>query len=42
MHGYTVAFWIAAGVFVLGAITVGTMMRPVKVAQPAGEPVVAH
>ncbi|MEA2177147.1 MAG: hypothetical protein QOG77_444, partial [Solirubrobacteraceae bacterium] len=42
VHGYTVAFWIAAGVFAAGAVIVGVTMRSIKVAQPAGEPVVAH
>jgi EmrB/QacA subfamily drug resistance transporter len=31
MHGYTVAFWVAAGVFTFGGIVVGTLMRSVKV-----------
>jgi MFS family permease len=42
VHGYTVAFWIAAGVFAVGALIVGTTMRSIKVEEPAGEPVVAH
>jgi MFS family permease len=42
VHGYTVAFWIAAGVFAAGAVIVGAVMRSIKVASPAGEPVVAH
>lgn len=42
MHGYTVAFWVAAGVFAFGAIVVGTMMRsihvePESVAEPEPE-----
>jgi EmrB/QacA subfamily drug resistance transporter len=41
VHGYTVAFWIAAGVFAFGAVVVGLMMRPVRVAEPAGEPALA-
>jgi hypothetical protein len=43
MHGYTVAFWIAAGVFALGAVVVGVLMRSITFeanaspdAQPAG------
>ena len=28
VHGYTVAFWWAAGIFVLGAIVAGTLLRP--------------
>src|SRR3954454_6188871 len=42
VHGYTVAFWVAAGVFAFGAVVVGRMMRSVEVAEPAGEPAVAH
>jgi EmrB/QacA subfamily drug resistance transporter len=42
VHGYTVAFWIAAGVFAAGALIVGTTMRSIKVEEPAGEPVAAH
>ncbi len=38
VHGYTVAFWIAAGVFAVGAVVVGTLMRSIKVAEPAPEP----
>jgi EmrB/QacA subfamily drug resistance transporter len=32
VHGYTVAFWVAAGVFALGAVVVGATMRSVRVA----------
>jgi EmrB/QacA subfamily drug resistance transporter len=47
MHGYTVAFWVAAGVFAFGAIVVGTLMRSVKVeahapSEAPAEPAVAH
>jgi EmrB/QacA subfamily drug resistance transporter len=42
VHGYSVAFWIAAGVFAVGAVAVAAMMRTVRVAEPAGEPVLAH
>ena len=31
MHGYTVAFWVAAGVFAFGAIVVGSLMHSIKV-----------
>jgi MFS family permease len=31
MHGYDVAFWVAAGVFAFGAIVVGATMRSVRV-----------
>jgi EmrB/QacA subfamily drug resistance transporter len=30
VHGYTVAFWIAAGVFAVGAVIVGALMRDVE------------
>jgi EmrB/QacA subfamily drug resistance transporter len=42
VHGYTVAFWVAAGVFAFGAIVVITLMRSVRVGEPAGEPALAH
>jgi hypothetical protein len=42
VHGYTVGFWIAGGVFFAGAIIVGVTMRSIKVGAPAGDPVVAH
>jgi EmrB/QacA subfamily drug resistance transporter len=42
VHGYTVAFWIAAGVFAVGAVVVGSVMRSIQVTSAAGEPVVAH
>jgi EmrB/QacA subfamily drug resistance transporter len=38
VHGYTVAFWVAAGIFALGAIVVGGIMRGVHVAGPLSEP----
>ncbi|MGI8846155.1 MAG: MFS transporter, partial [Thermoleophilaceae bacterium] len=43
VHGYTVAFWVSAGVFAVGALIVGTVMRPIKVAaeEPVGQPVAA-
>ena len=28
VHGYTVAFWWAAGIFLLGAVVSGTLLRP--------------
>ncbi|HWT23000.1 MAG TPA: MFS transporter, partial [Solirubrobacteraceae bacterium] len=31
VHGYTVAFWVAAGVFAVGALVVAFTMPPVKV-----------
>jgi hypothetical protein len=36
VHGYTVAFWVAAGIFAFGAVVVGGVMRSIHV---AGEPV---
>jgi EmrB/QacA subfamily drug resistance transporter len=30
VHGYTVAFWVAAGVFAFGAVAVGALMRSVR------------
>ena len=32
VHGYTVAFWVAAGVFAFGAVVVGLTMESIKVA----------
>ncbi|HEU4656133.1 MAG TPA: DHA2 family efflux MFS transporter permease subunit [Capillimicrobium sp.] len=42
VHGYTVAFWVAAGVFAFGAVVVGTMMRSIKVEEGEAEAVSAH
>jgi len=43
VHGYTVAFWVAAGVFALGALVVGTVIPSIKLAStPGAEPVAAH
>jgi hypothetical protein len=46
VHGYTVAFWVAAGIFAFGAVLIGTLMRSVKLAphaqgEPTAEPAVA-
>jgi EmrB/QacA subfamily drug resistance transporter len=39
MHGYTVAFWVAAGVFAFGAVVVGLLMRSIRIeANAAPEP----
>jgi EmrB/QacA subfamily drug resistance transporter len=38
VHGYTVAFWIASGIFLFGTLVVTVVMRSVRVGQPAGEP----
>ena len=47
VHGYTVAFWISAGIFAVGALVVGTLMRSVKVeahapGEATAEPVMVH
>jgi len=47
MHGYTVAFWVAAGIFAFGAVVVGTLMRSIKVeahapGEATPEPVAVH
>jgi EmrB/QacA subfamily drug resistance transporter len=43
VHGYTVAFWIAAGVFAMGAVVVAITMPPIRVAthESAAEPAIA-
>jgi EmrB/QacA subfamily drug resistance transporter len=42
VHGYTVAFWVAAGTFAVGALLVGATMRSVRVdPDPAPEPLAA-
>ena len=38
VHGYTVAFWVAAGIFAVGAVLVAALIRPVRVAATVGEP----
>ena len=35
VHGYATAFWVAAGIFALGAVLVGGLIRPVRIG--AGE-----
>ena len=45
VHGYTTAFWWAAGIFAVGAVICGALLtrRSVEVAQrTAGEPAFAH
>ena len=37
VHGYTVAFCWAAGIFVLGAVVSGTLLRPGAAVALAGE-----
>ena len=46
VHGYTVAFWVAAGVFALGAVLIGGIMRSIRVggpqvSQPHADPLAA-
>jgi EmrB/QacA subfamily drug resistance transporter len=46
VHGYTVAFWVAAGIFALGAVVVGTVVRSMRVAggqvsAPTADPMAA-
>ncbi len=43
VHGYTVAFWIAAGVFAVGAVVVGLLMHSITIEadaarEPTGDP----
>jgi EmrB/QacA subfamily drug resistance transporter len=38
VHGYTVAFWWAAAIFLLGALVSGTLLRPGTAVATAGEP----
>jgi EmrB/QacA subfamily drug resistance transporter len=43
LHGYTVAFGWSAGIFVLGAVVCGLLLRPGKTSvAPGAEPVLAH
>ncbi|MDA0184536.1 MFS transporter [Solirubrobacter phytolaccae] len=45
VHGYTVAFWIAAAVFAVGAVVVGAIVpsvRPAAAHGAAAEPITAH
>ena len=42
VHGYTTAFWWAAGIFALGAVLCGLLLRPGLAAfETAAEPVLA-
>jgi EmrB/QacA subfamily drug resistance transporter len=46
VHGYTVAFWVAAGIFAVGALVVGGIMRSIHLAgversEPTAEPIAA-
>ena len=40
VHGYTVAFWVAAAIFAAGAVVVGATMRSVRI-EPAPEAIAA-
>ena len=47
MHGYTVVFWVAAGVFAFGAVVLGLVMHSINIeadapAEPAAEPQLAR
>jgi len=44
VHGYTTAFWWAAGIFLVGAVVCGVVLerRPSTVMAPGAEPVFAH
>ena len=43
VHGYTVAFWVAAGIFAVGAVLVAALVRSVRVpAEPRLEPATAR
>jgi EmrB/QacA subfamily drug resistance transporter len=44
VHGYTVAFWVAAGVFAFGALVVALIVPSIRIAEPRGaaEPATAH
>jgi EmrB/QacA subfamily drug resistance transporter len=43
VHGYTTAFWWAAGIFAVGGVVCGLLLRPgVQETAPAAEPVLAH
>jgi hypothetical protein len=43
VHGYTTAFWWAAGIFAVGALVCGLVLRSgVPQHPPVGEPALAH
>ena len=43
VHGYTVAFWWSAGIFLVGSVICGLLIRPgVPQLDPAAEPAIAH
>ncbi|PTL59429.1 MFS transporter [Paraconexibacter algicola] len=42
VHGYTVAFWVGAGIFVVGAIITRLLLRPGVLASPHAAPAAAH
>jgi EmrB/QacA subfamily drug resistance transporter len=43
VHGYATAFWVAAGIFAVGSVLVGALIRPVRISvlEPRLEPVPA-
>jgi MFS family permease len=41
VHGYTVAFWCAAGIFAVGAVVCGLLLRGGPLAQGVGAPALA-
>lgn len=44
VHGYTVSFWVSAGIFAVGALVAGLMLKPgrLETAGPAGAAAAAH
>jgi Major Facilitator Superfamily len=42
VHGYTTAFWWAAGIFFLGALLTGVLRWGLRSTTPAGVPALAH
>jgi hypothetical protein len=43
VHGYTVAFWVSAAIFALGALVCGSLLPKGAVeVDPQAEPVLAH
>jgi hypothetical protein len=42
VHGYTTAFWRAAGIFAAGAIVAGLLLRSGAQIAPGAQPVLVH
>ena len=42
VHGYTVAFWFSAGIFLFGAVVAGLMLKPGRIDMSHGGAVGAH